>query len=46
MSLLLKGKSKKRLSKRDLVERVRVLDVQEEDNVFQGFRPIATPADL
>ncbi|XP_057443051.1 uncharacterized protein LOC130734588 [Lotus japonicus] len=41
-----KGKSKKRLSKRDLVERVRVLDVQEEDNVFQGFRPIATPADL
>ncbi|XP_061336470.1 uncharacterized protein LOC133283605 [Gastrolobium bilobum] len=41
-----KGKSKKRLSRRDLVERVRVLDGQEKDNVFRGFRPIATPSDL
>ncbi|KHN05439.1 General transcription factor 3C polypeptide 3 [Glycine soja] len=41
-----KGKSKKRLSKRDLVERVRVLDGPEKDNVFRGFRPVAAPSDL
>ncbi|CAL0324315.1 unnamed protein product [Lupinus luteus] len=40
-------KSKKRLSRRDLLERVRKLNGQEKDNnVFQGFRPIATPSDL
>ncbi|XP_015952642.1 uncharacterized protein LOC107477182 [Arachis duranensis] len=40
-----RGKSKKRLSTRDLVERVRVMNAPEKDNVFQGFRPIATPSD-
>ncbi|KAI9115356.1 hypothetical protein K1719_013675 [Acacia pycnantha] len=37
---------KKRLSKKDLVERVKVLDDQDTDNVFRGFRPIALPSDL
>ena len=41
-----KGNSKKRLSKRDLVERARVLDGPETDNVFRGFRPIAPPSDV
>ncbi|RDX98421.1 General transcription factor 3C polypeptide 3, partial [Mucuna pruriens] len=41
-----KGKTKRRLSKRDLVERVRVLDGPEKDNVFRGFRPVAAPSDL
>ncbi|XP_028782473.1 general transcription factor 3C polypeptide 3 [Neltuma alba] len=40
------GKTKKRLSKKDLVERVKVLDDQDTDNVFRGFRPIALPSDL
>ncbi|KAF7824751.1 general transcription factor 3C polypeptide 3 [Senna tora] len=40
------GKAKKRLSKRDLVERVKVLDDQVTDNVFRGFRPLALPSDL
>ncbi|MED6158675.1 hypothetical protein PIB30_034919 [Stylosanthes scabra] len=40
-----RGKSKKRSSKRDQVERVKVMNAQEKDNVFQGFRPIATPSD-
>ncbi|KAK7258072.1 hypothetical protein RIF29_32490 [Crotalaria pallida] len=42
-----KGKSKKRLSRRVLLERVGKLHNQEKDNnVFRGFRPIATPSDL
>lgn len=40
-----KGKSKKRLTKRDLVERVRILDGPEKDNVFRGFRPVAAASD-
>ncbi|KAK7303705.1 hypothetical protein RJT34_14618 [Clitoria ternatea] len=38
--------TKKRLTKRDLVERVRVVDGPEKDNVFQRFRPVAAPSDL
>ncbi|XP_029127156.1 general transcription factor 3C polypeptide 3 isoform X2 [Cajanus cajan] len=41
-----KGKSKRRLSKRDLVERIKVLEGPEKDNVFRGFRPVAAPSDL
>ncbi|KOM51051.1 hypothetical protein LR48_Vigan08g187800 [Vigna angularis] len=40
-----KGKSKRRLTKRDLVERVRMVDGPENDNVFRGFRPVAAPSD-
>ncbi|KAK7341332.1 hypothetical protein VNO80_24258 [Phaseolus coccineus] len=40
-----KGKSKKRLTKRDLVERVRILDGPEKDNVFRGFRTVAAASD-
>ncbi|CAJ1933813.1 unnamed protein product [Sphenostylis stenocarpa] len=40
-----KGKSKRRLTKRDLIERVRILDGPEKDNVFRGFRPVAAPSD-
>ncbi|KAI4356966.1 hypothetical protein L6164_000943 [Bauhinia variegata] len=45
-SLRQKVRTKKRLTKRDLVERVKVLDDRETDNVFRGFRPIAPPSDL
>ncbi|KAK7396720.1 hypothetical protein VNO78_17878 [Psophocarpus tetragonolobus] len=41
-----KGKSKRRLSKKVLDERIRVVDGSEKDNVFRGFRPVAAPSDL
>ncbi|KAG2713980.1 hypothetical protein I3760_03G004500 [Carya illinoinensis] len=41
-----KVKVKKRLSRKVLFERVRVLDDQETENVFCGFRPVAASSDL
>ncbi|KAJ7961663.1 General transcription factor 3C polypeptide 3 [Quillaja saponaria] len=41
-----KRKVKKRLSRRDLEERIKVLDDRESDNVFRGFRPLAPHSDL
>ncbi|KAG9455032.1 hypothetical protein H6P81_007936 [Aristolochia fimbriata] len=41
-----KVKVPKRLPRRVLFERVKVLDDHQADNVFRGFRPIATASDL
>ncbi|XP_062120499.1 uncharacterized protein LOC133834772 isoform X3 [Humulus lupulus] len=41
-----KVKVRKRLKMRDLHERVKVLDNRGADNLFHGFRPVATSADL
>ncbi|KAF4397088.1 hypothetical protein G4B88_008934 [Cannabis sativa] len=41
-----KVKVKRRLKMRDLHERVKVLDSRGADNLFHGFRPVATNADL
>ncbi|CAA0806010.1 tetratricopeptide repeat (TPR)-containing protein [Striga hermonthica] len=41
-----KGKARRRLSRSVLSERVKVLDYQQTDNVFHGFRPVASSADL
>ncbi|KAL9171749.1 hypothetical protein ABFS82_03G001400 [Erythranthe guttata] len=41
-----KVKSRKRLSTSVLSERTKVLDDHQTDNVFRGFRPIASSADL
>ncbi|EPS71182.1 hypothetical protein M569_03577, partial [Genlisea aurea] len=41
-----KFKNRKRLSRSVLSERVKVLDDQKTDNVFQGFRPVASSAVL
>nr|XP_027191572.1 general transcription factor 3C polypeptide 3-like [Cicer arietinum] len=40
------GTSKKRLSKRDLIKRVRLLGGPETDTLLQGFRPLASASDL
>ncbi|XP_011100078.1 general transcription factor 3C polypeptide 3 isoform X1 [Sesamum indicum] len=41
-----KVKARKRLSRGVLSERVKVLDDHQTDNVFHGFRPVASSADL
>ncbi|KAL2539019.1 tetratricopeptide repeat (TPR)-containing protein [Forsythia ovata] len=41
-----KVKARKRLSTSVLHERAKVLDDHQTDNVFQGFRPLASSADL
>ncbi|KAJ0961110.1 hypothetical protein J5N97_000925 [Dioscorea zingiberensis] len=41
-----KVKAKKKLTKSVLVERVKLLDEEQPDNVFHGFKPIATTSDL
>lgn len=41
-----KVRVKKRLSKSVLFERVKVLDDHHSDNVFHGFRPMASTSDL
>ncbi|GER54884.1 tetratricopeptide repeat (TPR)-containing protein [Striga asiatica] len=41
-----KVKARRRLSRSVLSERVKVLDYQQTDNVFHGFRPVASSADL
>lgn len=41
-----KYKAKKRLSTNVLFERIKVLNDPHADNVFHGFRPIATPSEL
>ncbi|KAK1433400.1 hypothetical protein QVD17_10310 [Tagetes erecta] len=41
-----KARSKRRLPKSELYKRVQVLDEYQTDSVFQGFRPIASSADL
>ncbi|KAI3465484.1 hypothetical protein Pfo_022147 [Paulownia fortunei] len=41
-----KVKARKRLSRSVLSERVKVLDDHQTDNVFHGFRPVASSADL
>lgn len=41
-----KVKSRKRLSKRALSERIKVLDEDRTDSVFHGFRPVGSAADL
>ncbi|PON55885.1 N-terminal acetyltransferase A, auxiliary subunit [Trema orientale] len=41
-----KVKVRKRLRMRDLHERVKVLDNRGADNLFHGFRPVASSADL
>ncbi|PKU85728.1 hypothetical protein MA16_Dca018583 [Dendrobium catenatum] len=46
MNQKLKARSNKRLSKSVLLERVKLLDDQQEDNVFRGFKPVATSSDL
>ncbi|KAK9161939.1 hypothetical protein Syun_002841 [Stephania yunnanensis] len=37
---------RKRLTKSDLFERVKVLDNNQDDNIFRGFRPLVAPSDL
>ncbi|XP_030473262.2 uncharacterized protein LOC115690903 isoform X2 [Syzygium oleosum] len=41
-----KVKTKKRLPRRVLFERAKILDDQQNDNVFSGFRPLAPSSDL
>ncbi|KAL0324808.1 UNVERIFIED_CONTAM: Transcription factor tau subunit sfc4 [Sesamum radiatum] len=41
-----KVKARKRLSRGVLSERVKVLDDHQTDNVFHGFRPVASSAEL
>ncbi|KAL4583203.1 hypothetical protein LXL04_007770 [Taraxacum kok-saghyz] len=41
-----KARPKKRLAKSVLHKRVQVLDEHQSDNVFQGFRPVASSSDL
>ncbi|XP_048335171.2 uncharacterized protein LOC125423810 isoform X3 [Ziziphus jujuba] len=41
-----KVRVKKRLSRRDLLERIKVLDNCGTDNLFGGFRPVASSSDL
>ncbi|GJW78688.1 general transcription factor 3C polypeptide 3 [Tanacetum coccineum] len=41
-----KGKTKKRISNSELEKRARVLDADQNENVFQGFRPVASSLDL
>ncbi|PWA68583.1 tetratricopeptide repeat (TPR)-containing protein [Artemisia annua] len=41
-----KGKTKKRVSNSELEKRARVLNADQNDNVFQGFRPVASSLDL
>ncbi|KAK8946653.1 hypothetical protein KSP39_PZI007023 [Platanthera zijinensis] len=41
-----KARKKKRLSKSILSERVKLLENQQEDNVFGGFKPVATSSEL
>ncbi|XP_020588869.1 general transcription factor 3C polypeptide 3 [Phalaenopsis equestris] len=41
-----KVRSKKKLSKSVLFERIKLLEDRQEDNVFRGFRPVATSSDL
>ncbi|KAI3923294.1 hypothetical protein MKW92_008738 [Papaver armeniacum] len=45
-SLNQKVRSKKRLSKSTLDERVKLLDDHHPDDVFRGFRPLAAPSEL
>ncbi|MCL7043412.1 hypothetical protein MKW94_027674 [Papaver nudicaule] len=45
-SLNQKVRSKKRLSKSVLSERVKLLDNHHTDDVFRGFRPLAAPSEL
>ncbi|KAK9095770.1 hypothetical protein Sjap_021267 [Stephania japonica] len=39
-------KKRKRLTKSDLFERVKVLDSNQDDSIFRGFRPLVAPSDL
>lgn len=39
-------KARKRLTKSVLFERVKVLAERQTDNVFHGFRPMASASDL
>ncbi|KAK9066798.1 hypothetical protein SSX86_014121 [Deinandra increscens subsp. villosa] len=41
-----KARKKRELPKSELYKRVQVLDEHQTDNVFQGFRPIASSSDL
>ncbi|XP_076887573.1 uncharacterized protein LOC143537758 [Bidens hawaiensis] len=41
-----KARTKKRLTRSVLYERIQVLGETQTDNVFQGFRPVASSADL
>ncbi|XP_030550361.2 general transcription factor 3C polypeptide 3 isoform X2 [Rhodamnia argentea] len=41
-----KVKTKKRLPRKVLFERAKILDDQQNDNVFSGFRPLAPSSDL
>ncbi|XP_052201303.1 uncharacterized protein LOC127807472 [Diospyros lotus] len=45
-TIQLKVKTRKRLPKRVLFERAKVLDDHQNDNVFHGFRPVASTSDL
>ncbi|KAK9283298.1 hypothetical protein L1049_011535 [Liquidambar formosana] len=45
-SIQQKVKVRKRLSRSDLFERVKILDDGQTDNVFHGFRPVASASDL
>lgn len=41
-----KVKTKKRIPRRVLFERAKILDDQQNDNVFSGFRPLASSSEL
>ncbi|KAL8250747.1 hypothetical protein R6Q59_034440 [Mikania micrantha] len=41
-----KARSKKKLPKSELYKRAQLLDEQQTDNIFRGFRPIASASDL